>query len=202
MIKAVLFDMDGVLVDACEWHRVALNDALKEVCNYEISLEDHYKYYNGIPTKIKLEMLHNKRIIKKEDFNIIENIKQEKTIIAIKNYANIRKEKIDLMNFIKSKNIKLACYTNSIRETAELMLEKTGILHYFDLLITNQDVKKPKPDPEGYLKILSSFGIESQEAVIVEDSPKGLEAAKKTNCKILMVKNPDEVIIDIFKDLI
>ena len=45
-MKLVIFDLDGVLVDACEWHRVALNEALKEVCNYEISLEDHYGEFN------------------------------------------------------------------------------------------------------------------------------------------------------------
>ena len=51
MIKLVIFDLDGVLVNACEWHRIALNKALKEICDYEISLEDHYCTFNDIPTK-------------------------------------------------------------------------------------------------------------------------------------------------------
>jgi len=57
----VIFDLDGVLVDACEWHRIALNEALEEICGYKISLEDHYKIYNGIPTRKKLEILTNKK---------------------------------------------------------------------------------------------------------------------------------------------
>ena len=52
MKKLIIFDLDGVLVDACEWHRVALNKALKEVSNYEISLQDHYSTFNGIPTRV------------------------------------------------------------------------------------------------------------------------------------------------------
>ena len=54
MIELVIFDLDGVLVNACEWHRVALNEALIDVCDYEISLQDHYSTFNGIPTKKSL----------------------------------------------------------------------------------------------------------------------------------------------------
>ena len=56
-IKLVIFDLDGVLVDACEWHRAALNEALYEVCNYKISMDDHHSVFNGIPTKVKLQKL-------------------------------------------------------------------------------------------------------------------------------------------------
>jgi len=93
--KLVIFDMDGVLVDACEWHRIALNEALKEVCNYEISLEDHYNIFNGIPTKVKLKKLNELGIIREESIQKIEIIKQEKTIEIINKLANIRQEKIE-----------------------------------------------------------------------------------------------------------
>jgi HAD superfamily hydrolase (TIGR01509 family) len=194
--------MDGVLVDACEWHRVALNEALKQICNYEISLEDHYNIFNGIPTKIKLKILHELGIVKQSDFSKIENLKQEKTIEIINKYANIRQEKIDLLNYIKLKNINVACYTNSIKMTAQLMLEKTGILNLIDCLVTNQDVNNPKPDPEGYLKCINYFNITKNMAIIIEDSPKGIEAAVASGAKVIQVKNPDEVCIKLFKDII
>lgn len=201
-IKLIIFDMDGVLVDACEWHRVALNEALKEVCNYEISIQDHYSIFNGIPTKIKLKKLSEMGIIEESLFEKIEIIKQKKTIQAISEFAKPREEKISLMKFLKEKNIKIACYTNSIRMTAELMLEKTGILKYFDLLITNQDVVKAKPDPEGYFLCLKTLNISSKNAIIVEDSPKGIEAAKKTGCVLIKVQNPEEVSIELLKGVI
>ena len=56
-IKLVIFDMDGVLVDACEWHKDALNAALLELCNYKISEEEYYSVFNGLPTKTKLQKL-------------------------------------------------------------------------------------------------------------------------------------------------
>lgn len=202
IINLIIFDMDGVLVDACEWHRVALNDALKEVCNYEISIQDHYNIFNGIPTKVKLKKLSEMGIIEESLFEKIETIKQEKTIQAISKFAKLRKEKISLMKFLKEKNIKIACYTNSIRATTELMLEKTGILKYFDLLITNQDVIKAKPDPEGYLLCLKTLNISSKNTIIIEDSPKGIEAAEQTGCFLIKVKNPDEVNIELLKDAI
>lgn len=202
MLKAIFFDMDGVLVDACEWHRISLNYALKEISNYEISLEDHYTIYNGIPTKTKLKLLCDKNIINYKDIEKIENIKQEKTIEIINKFAVTRQEKIDLLKYIKDKNIIIACYTNSIRKTAELMLNKTGILNYFDLLITNQDVIKPKPDPEGYNLCITKFNLKPNNCIIIEDSPKGILAAEQTGCKVLKVKNPDEVNIQLLKGII
>ena len=202
MIKLIIFDLDGVLVDACEWHRISLNKALKEVCDYEISLEDHYKYYNGIPTKVKLNKLLEKGIIKNNDFSSIEQLKQKYTIELIKDTANIRQEKIDLLNFLKNKKIKIACYTNSIRQTAELMLNKTGILNLFDVILTNQDVEAPKPDPQGYYKIIDSLNVSLNETIIVDDSPKGFEAAYRSGAKVFKVNNQEQVNIDLFRGFI
>lgn len=195
----VIFDMDGVLVDACEWHRVALNKALKHVSGYEISLDDHITEYNGIPTKVKLQKLVSKNIIKQVDVQKIEDLKQDFTIDIIQSTAQLRQEKVDLFKYLKTKNIKSACYTNSIRKTAELMLQKTGILSMLDLLVTNQDVKNPKPDPEGYNLIVDFFKFDKNRVIIVEDSPKGLEAAYASGCNVLKVRDQDEVTADLIK---
>jgi HAD superfamily hydrolase (TIGR01509 family) len=202
VIKLIIFDMDGVLVDACEWHRVALNESLKEICNYEIPLEDHYTEFNGIPTKIKLKKLNQMGIISKDLFEKIENLKQKKTIDIINELAVQQQEKIELMEYLKLKDIKIACYTNSIRLTAELMLKKTGIFDYLDLLVTNQDVKNPKTDPEGYIKCMKSFNMESKKTLIAEDSEKGLQAAIASGANILKVLNSKEVNIEKIKGLL
>ena len=192
MIKAVIFDMDGVLVDACDWHRISLNQALMDVCGFEISLEEHYKTFNGIPTKKKLELLLEDGKINKNLIPKIEKQKQENTILCIEKYAKIRQEKIDLINYLKSQGISVVCYTNSIRKTAQMMLEKTGVLSLLEFLITNQDVKNPKPHPEGYLLCLEKLNLKKEECIIIEDSPKGVEAAKKSGIPYKVVKNPDE----------
>jgi len=203
-MKAVIFDLDGVLVDACEWHRIALNEALKEVCKYEISLEEHYKEYNGLPTKTKLKKLADTKIINNELelFNRIEELKQIKTIDAINQHAFIRNEKDELMKFLRSKNIKIVCYTNSIRKTANLMLEKTGILNYFDFVVTNQDVANPKPNPEGYILSMKKLDIIPDEVIIIEDSDNGFKAAKSSGANVIRVKNQEEVNIKLLENYI
>ena len=202
MIKLVIFDLDGVLVDACEWHRVALNEALKKVCSYEISLEDHYNIFNGTPTKTKLNKLTEMGILEESKHRQIYEIKQAKTMEIISQMANPRQEKIDLINWLKDQPIHVACYTNSIRLTAELMLEKTGILGLFELLVTNQDVENPKPHPEGYIKVLNHFDTNQDHGLIIEDSPKGLAAAEASGCRVIQVKTPNDVNIELFKEYI
>jgi HAD superfamily hydrolase (TIGR01509 family) len=198
--KLVIFDLDGVLVDACEWHRLALNRSLKEVCNYEISIEQHYSTFNGIPTKVKLSKLSEMGIISVAQHQEIYDLKQQKTMSIIKEQAKIRPEKIALIQKLQAKGIHVACFTNSIRETTTLMLCKTGILDLFELIITNQDVKEAKPSPEGYLKTIQHFNVEKESVIIVEDSPKGIAAARATGCRVIEVSNPDEVHVLLFKE--
>ena len=202
MIKLIIFDLDGVLVNACEWHRVALNEALKEVCNYEISLKDHHKIYNGLPTKVKLCKLSDYGLLPENKHKDVYDLKQQKTIMIIEENAKIRREKIELLNWLKSQSISVACFTNSIRKTAELMLKKTGIYDLFGLVLTNQDVQKPKPDPEGYIKVLKHFNCSPQSAIIIEDSPKGLKAARSTGCTVLKVKSPNDVTIQLLEGVL
>ena len=83
-IKLVIFDLDGVLVDACEWHRLALNMSLLEVCNYEIPKKEHFSTYNGIPTKVKLKKLSELGILKNSEHKKVYDLKQKYTIDIIK----------------------------------------------------------------------------------------------------------------------
>lgn len=198
----IIFDLDGVLVDACDWHRDALNRALLEVCNYEITIDQHYNIFNGIPTKVKLSKLTDMGIIDPNHHDLVYKLKQKYTIDIIKEKADIRKEKINMIEALKSKEMIVCCYTNSIRTTAELMLKKTGIYGLFDKILTNQDVYKPKPDPGGYNFLMSYYNINPNQCIIVEDSPKGIQAAKGSGANLIIVKNPDDVNIELFKEII
>ena len=200
MKKLIIFDLDGVLVDACEWHRLALNRALKEVCNYEISLQDHYSDFNGLPTKVKLQKLTKLGIVSPVQHEKVNNLKQKFTLEIINTEASRRPEKIKMINHLKENGCIVACFTNSIRRTAQLMLEKTGVLDSLDKLLTNEDVENPKPSPEGYNFLVNHFNFDKENVIIVEDSPKGVQAAIASGCKVLVVKNPDEVDISLFKE--
>jgi dTDP-glucose pyrophosphorylase len=100
------------------------------------------------------------------------------------------------MNNLRSKNIKIACCSNSIRKTINIVLSKLGIIEYFDLIISNQDVKNGKPHPEMYWKCMSELGVVPEETLIIEDSPTGLLAASRTKANILRVSNPEDLTIE------
>lgn len=172
-IRAVLFDLDGVLVDACDWHYDALNSALVEAGYKAIDRESHLSTYNGLPTRVKLQMLG----IPDDAASRINEQKQRHTLDIIRKSAKIMPEKIELLSYLKGRGIKTACVTNSIRETTEAMLSATGQIDFLDLIITNEDVKRNKPYPDCYNHAITTLGMNPLDCLCVEDSPKGIEAA-------------------------
>lgn len=201
MIKLVCFDLDGVLVNACEWHYLAFNKALKNVAGFEISKNEHEITFNGLPTKKKLEFLNMQGKIHRDQFQEIEKQKQFFTIEIINDNAKIDVKKRLLHNYLKlTMGFKLACVTNSIGKTATIMLEKTGQLQDMDLLIHNQKVRYPKPHAEPYIKAMVYLQALPEETIIVEDSQVGLQSAISAGTHIWKVNNSDDVTLDGFKN--
>ena len=194
MIKAILYDLDGVLVNATEWHYETLNLALREIADFEIARDEHISTFNGIPTNTKLDILHKQGRISKEQFQKIWDLKQEKTFEVIRNNAFIDNVKIRLHE--GTSNLRKVCVTNSIHESAKLMLEQTGQLQYMEFVISNEDVWCPKPFPEGYIKAMIQLDLHPNECMIVEDSPKGLEAAKWSGSNVFEVKGYHDVTLE------
>ena len=194
MIKAILYDLDGVLVDATEWHYESLNIALKEIAGFIIERSEHVSTFNGIPTKKKMEILNKQNRLPSTLFQDVWNMKQEKTKEVIEKYGSLDQNKIRLHE--NTKHLKKACITNSIRETAKLMLEKTGQLEYMDFVISNEDIINPKPSPDGYNKAIGKLKLQPNECMIVEDSPKGIEAAKLSKANVYEVNVFYEVTLE------
>lgn len=195
MIKAILYDLDGVLCDATEWHYLSFNKALRSVCGFELSREEHNSHFNGLPTKKKLNILIAESRILPDASPLIWKLKQEYTEDFITQLAKVDEEKIQMHSYCKEMGIKLACITNSILSTAELMLKKTGQFEYLDLIIANDLIKNPKPHGEGYIRGMIKFNTMPEETLIVEDSEVGLAAAKSTGANIWKVSGSEEVVL-------
>jgi HAD superfamily hydrolase (TIGR01509 family) len=191
-IKAVLFDLDGVLVDATEWHYEALNRALG-LFGYTISRYEHLTTYNGLPTRKKLEMLSVEKGFPRGLHSLVNKIKQKYTREEILRRCTPVFEKEFMIHQLKRDGLKLACCSNSVRDSVELMLRGSGIIELFDVLISNEDVAQAKPDPEMYLTACRRLGIQPSEAVIVEDAPHGIEAAKRAGGVLCQVGGFNEV---------
>lgn len=189
--------MDGVLIDARDWHFEALNDALG-IFGYAITQEMHNDRYDGLPTMKKLEMLKNERGLPTHLHKMINKIKQDKTlrIAAQKCFPN--PAHLVLVSKLKEEGIKLGVVTNSIRQTTEFMLTYAGLIDFFDVITTNQDVKHAKPNPECYLRTIQYLEVGPKETLIVEDSEYGVEAAKASQANLLRVSSVEEVNLELF----
>ena len=189
MIKLIVFDLDGVLVEAKNIHFEALNKALDE---YAIEWNEHLSTYDGLKTNQKLEMLHKNKGLPKEKFEEVWNNKQKYTLEAL---ANLKKDDVlySTIQNLSLEGYKLAVCSNSIRKTVLTVLSKLGIIEFFDLILSNEDVQNSKPHPEMYWKAISKMSCLPEEALIIEDSPYGLLAASRSKAHILRVGSPKEV---------
>lgn len=189
-IKLVIFDLDGVLVEAKNIHYESLNDALPS--EYKISWNEHLSIYDGLKTNQKLEMLSERKGLPSELYSEIWNKKQKITLRKLKDLEP-NSILIKLMTELVEQDYKIAVCSNSIRKTVLTVLSKLGIMEYMDYIISNEDVQNSKPHPEMYWRAISKMGCLPEETLIVEDSPYGLLAASRSKAHILRVKNPTEV---------
>lgn len=196
----VAFDLDGVLADACDIHFNAFNEALTHV-GAKLTTEEHMASFNGLPTKTKLNILVEQGRILKEDIPKIEWWKQYYTLNLIDYHIKTDKTKIELFEALWYNDVNVAVVTNSIRKTTYAMLHNIGILPYINLVITNEDVLFPKPDPQGYCKAMDRFKVDGKNTIIVEDSLVGIKAAKASGAlTVLEVKKPSDVNYSLIKN--
>ncbi len=192
MIKVVIFDLDGVLVDTKEIHFLSLNKALVKYKFKEITYDEHNKIYDGLPTKEKLKILNIKKRVPKIFFSKIEKYKQKITKKLLKEKIKKNKNILKIFKYL-NKYYKVAVATNAVRSTLNICLKNLGIDKYVDFKLSNEDVKNSKPNPEIYLKIFIHFGIYPNSALIVEDSHYGREAAISSGAKLFPIKNINEL---------
>jgi HAD superfamily hydrolase (TIGR01509 family) len=163
---------------------------LDDVSGIQITRRGHESRFNGLPTKVKLKMLN----ITGDEFDRVWELKQEYTLKVIEERSQTMPEKIELLKYLRSNNIKIACVTNSIRKTAEKMLSATGQLELIDLLIANEDVERNKPYPDCYNLAVKVLSADPDKTLCVEDSEAGVRAAQSSVVKNLWkVSGYDEV---------
>lgn len=191
-IKAVVFDMDGVLIDAKEWHYEAINKALA-LFGYTISRHDHLTTYDGLPTKKKLEMLSIEHDLPVGLHTFINEMKQIYTLqIAHEKCAPLFIHEYALSR-LKGDGYRLGVASNSIKDTVDLLMSKSHLASWMDVTLSNQDVVHPKPAPDIYLKAASLLGLAPDECLVVEDNQHGIAAAQAAGTHVLAVRDVTDV---------
>jgi HAD superfamily hydrolase (TIGR01509 family) len=196
MIKLVVFDLDGVLLDSKEIHFNALNLALDEVgSHYIIHRHEQDTVYEGLTTNAKLHILTGTKGLPKELHRDVWQRKQEYSAVLFESISP-DEDLVSLFKFIKSRGIKIAVASNSIRQTLNTCLMALGVQPYVDYSLSNEDVALPKPDPQIYNKCMEHFDSLPDETVIFEDSEIGLRAALASGARVEKVVNRKDVYFD------
>lgn len=186
-IKLILFDLDGVLVDAKSIHYKALNEALGE--KYSITEREHLSIYDGLKTIQKLNMLTERKGLDPKLHSQISENKQKLTREMLSEQKPIE-EICELFLELEKLGYKIGVCSNSIRRTVLTSLSQAKIIQHCSVILSNEDVKNAKPHPEIYWKAMSMMGVLPEETVIVEDSPTGLLSAQRSRANYIRVDNP------------
>jgi beta-phosphoglucomutase len=194
-IKAVIFDMDGVLIDAKDWHYEALNKALK-LFGLEITRAEHETTYDGLPTKAKLEMLSREKGLSRSLHSFINEIKQQYTMEMVNNLCRPMFHHEYLLSKLHQQGYKLSVASNSITNTVSVMMDHAHLKQYLEFFISNEDVKNGKPDPEMYNLSIKKLGLTPEECLIIEDNENGLKAAYASGAHVLKVETVFDVNYD------
>jgi HAD superfamily hydrolase (TIGR01509 family) len=186
--KAVIFDMDGVLIDS-EPAYLEMNMKLFSELGIEMD-EENYKALVGLPSLPMWTMLKEKYNLKKEISEFMDYERKRMTEILDSGLISRPIEGIyDLLKALKEKNFKLSIASSSAKENINFVMNKLNLINYFDFVISGEEVDKGKPAPDIFLRASGYFNIEPGKSFVIEDSANGIRAANAAGMKSIGFKN-------------
>ena len=196
MLKAVIFDFDGVITDSEILHLRAFNQSLAQY-GIEITKNDYYTMYLGFNDTDCYKLLIEKGLLKMDEQQINTLMIQKKKIFEqlAKAEGKMIEGVRDFLKMLEQNNISMAICSGSLLTEVEMVLEDARLRHLFEVVVSGEQVKKGKPDPEGFLLSLQRLNenrenpITANQCVVIEDSHWGLEAAKAAGMHTIAVTN-------------
>ena len=184
--------MDGVLIEAKDWHYEALNKAL-DIFGLSISRFDHLTTFDGLPTKKKLEMLTLDRGLPVQLHSFLNELKQQYTMELIHTECRPTFCHEYALSRLKNDGYKLAVASNSIRSSIGLMMQYSCLDRYLDFYLSAEDVLSGKPSPEIYTKAIQKLHLRPEECLILEDNENGKKAATASGAHLLEIDEVTDV---------
>lgn len=177
MIKAIIFDMDGVLVDSEPFH-IEIEKQQFLQCQLSVSNEEHAQYM-GVASDVMW-----KEIAEHHSINVlVEDLIEQFKVKSIQYFSELEEIPvmpglIDLLEKLSRNNFPMAVASSSYPEIIKIILEKTGLRKYFDVVVSSQESGKSKPEPDVFLLAARKLGIPAKDCLVVEDSANGIKAAQ------------------------
>lgn len=182
---AVIFDMDGVLIDSVGLNWRAMNQVLGD--DYGIHVDDtDIQSYLGKTLRDQVSQLNATYGVSIDYDSFLKATDTAKEEL----FASIRPKDgvVSLLQTLRGDNFPMGVGTSMPRDSTEQRLKTAGIFEYFEVIITEDDVMRHKPDPEVYLKTAESLGVDAAHCIVFEDAPNGLEAAERAGMKCVAVR--------------
>lgn len=192
MIKLIIFDLDGVLVDTEHIHRQSLIDAVKTITGRRPSDYEHLLKIDGQTTKQKLNLLKHHLVLDDLEIQLIDDQKQQNVIRYLFRGLRSSPNQHETISTL-SKEYTLAIASNSRKENVITILNILGITNFFSTILSNNDVVNAKPDPEIFIAAMNSVNASPNETLILEDSEAGKYAAITSGAHVLEVDSLDMV---------
>lgn len=181
---AIIFDMDGVLIDTVRFHWQAMNQVLAK---YNIHIDDsQLRNYIGQSVVHQLNQISEKYKTPLDVELIIEELKPIKE--ELQKGIQPKEGVAQLLKLLHDNNIPIAVGTSSTTIDTDRKLTDAGILNDFQVLVTHDDVTTHKPDPTVYLKAAEQLQVQPDHCIVIEDAPSGIEAAKRAGMKCIAVQ--------------
>jgi HAD superfamily hydrolase (TIGR01509 family) len=204
--KLIIFDMDGVLLDSEKLY-LDMNQIFFKTLGADISIEEHQTFVGISATKMWSYI--------KGKFNLSQSVDELKNLEKELKHKTLQETDImptdgviEFLEFLKSNNYTITIASSGLKKNIDLILEKLGIGHYFDFIISGEQVAKGKPEPDIFLKVSAHYDKKPEDCIVIEDSTNGVTAAKAAGMFCVGYYNPNsgnqdlsraDVIIDSFK---
>lgn len=193
--RAVLFDLDGVLVDATSLHRLSLRQAVSEATGRLLTPSQERKL-EGLPTAVKLPMLADWGIVPADALAAVGERKQQLTRLLIDDCIKPDPGKAEMLRFLGREGYALGVVSNAIGASVTRMLQMAGLMWPLGIILSNEDVTRPKPAPDGWIIAMYELGARPENTLIVEDSAPGIASGHASGARVLEVKGPEEVTLE------
>ena len=195
-LKAVLFDLDGVIIDSFERQYAVFNDLLEKFKLKKIEKQEFKKKLWGSSLEVNAGNYFKEQDLEKLHANYNNLVKthrgKSKLITGAKN----------VLETIKKKKIKIGLATNTTKERVTNDLKFHKIKHYFDAVVTADDVEKPKPYPDSIIKLCEQLEIMPDETIFVGDTKNDYKAGKSAGCFVVGLNTDGDLVIDKLSDLL